>query len=118
MLSDGTNSVAIANIAKTSDIPAAVSGTNDGTNWTSLTIGSDTYGLAGGGGQQTWREIDVNGSEMIAATASSPLNLVAGSYITLAASGSSVTMSMSATQESWTFTLNDGTTVNKTIFIG
>lgn len=31
-------------------IPAAVSGTNDGTNWTSLTIGNDTYGLASGGG--------------------------------------------------------------------
>lgn len=30
-------------------IPAEVSGTNDGTNWTSLTIGSDTYGLASGG---------------------------------------------------------------------
>ena len=26
-----------------------VSGVNDGTNWTSLTIGSDTYGLGGGG---------------------------------------------------------------------
>lgn len=29
-------------------IPAAVSGVNDGTNWTSLTIGSDTYGIGGG----------------------------------------------------------------------
>ena len=29
-------------------IPDAVSGTNDGTNWTSLTIGSDTFGLANG----------------------------------------------------------------------
>ena len=27
-----------------------VSGSNDGTNWTSLTIGSETYGFAGGGG--------------------------------------------------------------------
>jgi hypothetical protein len=26
-----------------------VSGTNDGTNWTSLTIGEDTYGFASGG---------------------------------------------------------------------
>lgn len=31
-------------------IPDAVSGTNDGTNWTSLTIGSDTYGIPSGGG--------------------------------------------------------------------
>ena len=36
-------------LALESQIPDAVSGTNDGTNWTSLTIGSDTYGLASGG---------------------------------------------------------------------
>ena len=35
------------------DLPAAVSGTNDGTNWTTLTIGSDTYGLASGSGSST-----------------------------------------------------------------
>ena len=29
-------------------IPDAVSGTNDGTNWTSLTIGSDTYNIGSG----------------------------------------------------------------------
>lgn len=29
----------------------AVSGTNDGTNWTSLTINNDTYGIGGGGSQ-------------------------------------------------------------------
>lgn len=29
-------------------IPAAVSGTNDGTNWTTLTIGNATYGIGGG----------------------------------------------------------------------
>ena len=38
-------------------IPDAVSGTNDGTNWTSLTIGSDTYGLAGGSGSVDWSDI-------------------------------------------------------------
>ena len=31
-------------------IPAAVSGTNDGTNWTSITIGQDTYAIPSGGG--------------------------------------------------------------------
>lgn len=36
-------------LSNTPTIPSAVSGTNDGTNWTSLTIGSDTYGLASGG---------------------------------------------------------------------
>lgn len=30
-------------------IPDAVSGTNDGTNWTTLTIGNDTYGIPQGG---------------------------------------------------------------------
>lgn len=34
-------------------VPDAVSGTNDGTNWTSLTIGNDTYGLASGGSTPT-----------------------------------------------------------------
>lgn len=34
-------------------IPDAVSGTNDGANWTSLTIGSDTYGIPSGGGSGT-----------------------------------------------------------------
>lgn len=31
-------------------IPESVSGTNDGTNWTSLTIGSNTYNIPSGGG--------------------------------------------------------------------
>ena len=34
-------------------IPAAVSGTNDGTNWTNLTIGSDTYAIPAGGSTYT-----------------------------------------------------------------
>lgn len=53
-------------------IPDAVSGTNDGTNWTSLTIGSDTYSLASGGGSGSivsgtndgtnWTTITIDGS--------------------------------------------------------
>lgn len=35
-------------------IPDAVSGTNDGTNWTSLTIGSDTYDIPAGGGGSSY----------------------------------------------------------------
>ena len=31
------------------DIPVAVSGVNNGTNWTSITIGNDTYGIPTGG---------------------------------------------------------------------
>ena len=37
-------------LATTDDIPDEVSGTNDGTNWTSLTIGNDTYDIPQGGG--------------------------------------------------------------------
>ena len=35
-------------LALTSDLPASVSGTNDGTNWTSLTIGSTTKNIPSG----------------------------------------------------------------------
>ena len=34
-----------------------VSGVNDGTNWTSLTIGSDTYAIPQGGSSVTWGNI-------------------------------------------------------------
>ena len=47
-------------------IPDAVSGTNDGTNWTSLTIGNTTYNIPSGGGSSysggTWINIDSNNS--------------------------------------------------------
>lgn len=36
-------------VAMKTDIPDAVSGTNDGTNWTSLTIGEDTYDIPASG---------------------------------------------------------------------
>ena len=42
-------------IARTANI-TNVSGVNDGTNWTSLTIGSDTYGLGGGGASYTFTD--------------------------------------------------------------
>ena len=35
-------------LENTPTIPDAVSGTNDGTNWTTLTIGNDTYNVGGG----------------------------------------------------------------------
>lgn len=56
-LTDGPNKISVANIASKSEIPDAVSGTNDGTNWTSLTIGSTTYGLASGGGSVDWSDV-------------------------------------------------------------
>lgn len=44
-------------IATTDDIPT-ISGTNDGTNWTSLTIGSDTYNVpSGGSSSQTYTHV-------------------------------------------------------------
>lgn len=50
----GGSSVLSGTTAVIPAIPAAVSGTNDGTNWTSLTVGSDTYAIpAGGGGSAT-----------------------------------------------------------------
>lgn len=46
------NSLAIdtTTVALKSELPAAVSGTNDGTNWTTITIGNDTYNIPVGGG--------------------------------------------------------------------
>lgn len=37
-------------LSNTPTIPDAVSGTNDGTNWTTITIGSDTYNIPSGSG--------------------------------------------------------------------
>lgn len=45
-------------------IPEPVSGTNDGTNWTSLTIGNETHGFASGGtGDVT--DVEVNGTSVV-----------------------------------------------------
>lgn len=40
-----------------------VSGTNDGTNWTSIRIGSDTYAIPVGGGSSTGRDDELTASE-------------------------------------------------------
>lgn len=49
------------NVAVTSEIPT-VSGTNDGTNWTSITLGSDTYAIPSGGSSYTAGSgIDITG---------------------------------------------------------
>lgn len=47
---NGTNWTSITIGGDTYAIPAAVSGINDGTNWTSITIGSDVYAIPSGGG--------------------------------------------------------------------
>lgn len=38
-------------VALKSELPNEVTGTNDGTNWTSLTVGSDTYSIPSGSGE-------------------------------------------------------------------
>ena len=47
---DATGLVNISSISGGGGGGTTVSGTNDGTNWTSITIGSDTYGIPSGGG--------------------------------------------------------------------
>ena len=50
--------IEVTDLAVKSDIPDAVSGTNDGTNWTTLTIGSDTYAIPSGGSSSVdWSDI-------------------------------------------------------------
>ena len=53
-------------LALQSELPASVSGTNDGTNWTTLTIGNDTYGIpAGGSGGGSFDEKDFSLGKVI-----------------------------------------------------
>lgn len=55
-----TDTEAVDYIKNKPTIPAAVSGTNDGTNWTSLTIGNDTYGIpAGGSGSKYLHKVSI-----------------------------------------------------------
>lgn len=51
-----------SDLTNTPTIPDAVSGTNDGTNWTSLTIGSDTYSIPAGG---TATDVQINGTSIV-----------------------------------------------------
>lgn len=47
----------VDNVVEEKDI-TPVSGTSDGTNWTSLTVGDETHGFAsGGGGSVAWNDI-------------------------------------------------------------
>lgn len=43
----------------------SVSGTNDGTNWTSITINSDTYDIPQGGGTGTVTDVEVDGVSVV-----------------------------------------------------
>lgn len=82
-------------LATMSDLPASVSGTNDGTNWTSLTIGSVTKNIpAGGGGSST--DVQINGTSIV----------------------SSGTANILVTSETWSFTLSDDSVITKTVVTG
>lgn len=48
---NGTTYTQSSGLITLPNYPNAVSGTNDGTNWTSLTVGSDTYAIPQGGGE-------------------------------------------------------------------
>lgn len=49
-------------LSDTPTIPA-ISGTNDGTNWTTITINNDTYSIGGGSGTIT--DVEVNGASVV-----------------------------------------------------
>ena len=70
-------------------IPAAVSGTNDGTNWTSLTIGNSTYGIGGGSSEQVYifNKTDNNGTTTNNASISNATLLTKGLDLTQLAAG-------------------------------
>lgn len=81
-------------IATTDQIPDAVSGTNDGTNWTTLTIGSVTKNIPAGGSGSGVSDVTIDGTSIVS-------NNVAA-----------------MTTETWTFTLSNGNTVTKKVVLG
>ena len=90
----GTYNVLSNKIATMSDLPASVSGTNDGTNWTSITVGNDTYAIPAGGGSST--DVQINGTSIV----------------------SSGTANILVTSETWSFTLSDDSVITKTVVTG
>lgn len=89
-----------------------VSGVNDGTNWTSITINGVTKSIPTGGSADTdtWRGIQINGSPFLSeAITSGDVNFKAGSNITLT-SGNNNDITIEATNSyhtagSWNDTL-------------
>lgn len=67
-------------LATTADIPS-VSGTNDGTNWTSITINSDTYAIPSGAGTVT--DVTVGGVSVLDGTVAKIPALFDGNYNSL-----------------------------------
>ena len=70
-----------------------VSGTNDGTNWTNITIGSNTYAIPSGN-PDTWRNIKVDGVQLLGTSPETGyVNFKSGDNVTVAGSGHDITIS-------------------------
>lgn len=78
-------------------IPDAVSGTNDGTNWTSLTIGSDTYSIPSGGGSSATANLFLHNFRLAFTTATSVTSYIEATILTKS-STQILTMAELATQ--------------------
>jgi hypothetical protein len=82
-----SNSSAVDYIKNKPTIPDAVSGTNDGTNWTTLTIGSTTKAIPSGGGvaqvQSDWSQSDNTQVDFIKNKPSLATVATSGSYADL-----------------------------------
>ncbi len=96
-----------------------ISGTNDGTNWTSITINSDTYAIPQGGSSGV-TDVTLGGTSVVSggvavlpAYPSVPVTDVELDNVSIVSSGVA-----ELTSETWTFTLSDGTTITKKILVG
>ena len=110
---------AYSDLSNKPTIPDAVSGTNDGTNWTTLTIGSDTYGIGGGSSYTAGTGIDITGSTIsvdntvamktdiptVPTTATSTVTPTTGTFVT----------GTTTTTTSLVFTYTDNTTETITL---
>ena len=116
-------------ISMTSGTLDKITGVNDGTNWTSLTIGSTTKAIPAAQVNADWNAAsgvaqilnkpnlatvattgaysDLSGTPSLAAVATS------GSYADL----SNKPTILGSSTETWTFTLSDNTTVTKTVVL-
>ena len=110
-LSDGTNSISIANIAKKSDIPAASTPVTY-----SLSKSGGVITLTGSNGT-TSSVTDSDTDTVYTHPGTHPASMITG-LATVATSGKFSDLSGKPTTETWTFTLEDGTTVTKAVYVG
>ena len=111
VLSDGTNSVSIANIAKKSDIPAASTPVTY-----ALSKSGGVITLTGSNGT-TSSVTDSDTDTVYTHPGTHPASMITG-LATVATSGKFSDLSGKPATETWTFTLEDGTTVTKAVYVG